>query len=131
MTEILAIVLMGIGVFFMFVASVGVLRLSDFYARIHAPTKAATLGLNALLLGFAAAVPETTAITKALLAIGLVAATMPVGAHILLRAAYRSGVPRVRETRFDEYREELERRQARREEPPEASDVLQEAERRS
>jgi multicomponent Na+:H+ antiporter subunit G len=118
--------LIVVGVFFMFVSSLGVLRLSDFYTRIHAPTKAATLGLSSLLIAFAVAVPQTTAITKVLLAIGLVAATVPVGSHILMRAAYRSNVPRVRETKLDEYREELERRRRRREERPESKDVLQE-----
>ena len=39
--------LVALGVFFMVVASIGVLRLGDFYQRLHAPTKAATLGLLA------------------------------------------------------------------------------------
>ncbi|MGI5860541.1 MAG: monovalent cation/H(+) antiporter subunit G [Myxococcales bacterium] len=126
MSEWVVSALIVVGVFFMFVSSLGVLRLSDFYTRIHAPTKAATLGLSSLLIAFAVAVPQTTAITKVLLAIGLVAATVPVGSHILMRAAYRSNVPRVRETKLDEYREELERRRRRREERPESKDVLQE-----
>lgn len=41
MAEIAALVL---GAFFMFVASLGVLRLGDFLTHIPAPTKAATLG---------------------------------------------------------------------------------------
>ncbi|HCF58528.1 MAG TPA: Na+/H+ antiporter subunit G [Myxococcales bacterium] len=126
MSEAVTSALIGVGVFFLFVASLGVLRLSDFYTRIHAPTKGATLGLSSLLLAFAVAVPETTAITKALLVLGLIAATVPVGSHILMRAAYRSNVPRARETKLDEYHEELERRRGRREEPPESTDVLEE-----
>lgn len=94
-----------IGVAFMAVASLGVLRLDDFYARIHAPTKAATLGLAFLLLGFVAAAREATAVTKAVLCLLFIGVTAPVGAHVLSRAAYRSGLrPSVR-ARTDEYGE--------------------------
>jgi len=91
------------GVFFMAVASIGVLRLPDFYHRIHAPTKAATLGLTFLLLAAALAVRETEVWTKAALALLFLAATAPVGAHLLCRAAYRAGVPASRQTELDEY----------------------------
>jgi len=89
------------GVFFMFVASLGVLRLGDFYTRIHAPTKAATLGLFFLLMGLALEVSDETAVAKALLAMTFIGMTAPVGAHILARAAYRCGVRPP--TRVDEY----------------------------
>ncbi|CAN5736772.1 hypothetical protein BH23GEM3_BH23GEM3_01550 [soil metagenome] len=98
--EIIAII---VGVFFMFVASLGVLRLSDFYLRIHAPTKAATLGLAFLLVAVAINVGEKTVVTKALLALLFLAATAPVGAHLLSRAAYRNGVPPAADTELDEY----------------------------
>ncbi|WP_437767937.1 monovalent cation/H(+) antiporter subunit G [Sorangium sp. So ce281] len=90
------------GTFFMFVASLGVLRLPDFYARIHAPTKAATLGLAFLLAALALHFKELSSVTKAALALLFVAVTAPLGAHILARAAYRSGV-RAPGTRVDEY----------------------------
>lgn len=103
MTSTLEIIAIVIGVFFMFVASVGVLRLSDFYSRIHAPTKAATLGLIFLLLAVAVVLREGVVITKALLAVAFISATAPVGAHILARAAYRNNVPRAKDTELDEY----------------------------
>jgi multicomponent Na+:H+ antiporter subunit G len=99
--EYVAIVL---GVFFMFVASLGVLRLKDFYMRIHAPTKAATLGLIFLLIAVAFVVSEPALVTKALLAIVFIAVTAPAGAHLLARAAYRNGVPYSADTRPDQYR---------------------------
>lgn len=40
-----------IGSIFVFVGSFGLVRLQDLYCRLHAPTKATTLGLGALLLG--------------------------------------------------------------------------------
>jgi multicomponent Na+:H+ antiporter subunit G len=93
-----------VGVFFMAVASIGVLRLPDFYHRIHAPTKAATLGLAFLLLAAALAVGEAEVWTKAVLALLFLAATAPVGAHLLCRAAYRAGVPSAKAIELDEYR---------------------------
>jgi multicomponent Na+:H+ antiporter subunit G len=98
--EYIAIV---IGVFFMFVASLGVLRLRDFYMRVHAPTKAATLGLIFLLIAVAIVVGTPTVMTKAVLAIVFIAATAPAGAHLLARAAYRSGVKYSSDTRPNEY----------------------------
>jgi multicomponent Na+:H+ antiporter subunit G len=93
----------ALGVFFMFLSSVGVLRLPDFYSRLHAPTKAATLGLFFLFIAVAIGVPEKVVVTKALLALIFIAATAPVGAHIMSRAAYRSGVKPGPGTVVDEY----------------------------
>lgn len=103
MIELAALIATALGTFFMFVASLGVLRLSDFYLRIHAPTKAATLGLAFLLLALALRVGDMELVTKALLALLFIGATTPVGAHILSQAAYRSGVLPSQETNPDEY----------------------------
>ncbi|MEW5931253.1 MAG: monovalent cation/H(+) antiporter subunit G [Gemmatimonadota bacterium] len=92
-----------LGVFFMFVASLGVFRLRDFYLRIHAPTKAATLGLALLLAAAALHLGERSVATKAVLALLFIGATAPVGGHILARAAYRNGVPPTPGTSPDEY----------------------------
>jgi multicomponent Na+:H+ antiporter subunit G len=92
-----------VGVFFMFVASLGVLRLPDFYSRVHAPTKAATLGLFFLLFAITLDLAQGVVATKALLALIFIAATAPVGAHILARAAYRNGVAPMPGTETDEY----------------------------
>ncbi|WP_437978357.1 monovalent cation/H(+) antiporter subunit G [Sorangium sp. So ce295] len=107
------------GTFFMFVASLGVLRLPDFYARIHAPTKAATLGLAFLLAALALHFRELSSVTKAALALLFVAVTAPLGAHILARAAYRSGV-RAPRTRVDEYGPSVQRLRS---EPERAEEV--------
>lgn len=101
-SNLLEIAAILVGTFFMFVSSLGVLRLPDFYARTHAPTKAATLGLACLLAALALHLQELTSVTKAVLALFFVGVTAPVGAHILARAAYRSGV-RARGIQVDEY----------------------------
>jgi multicomponent Na+:H+ antiporter subunit G len=99
-----------VGVFFMFVSALGVYRLPDFYTRVHAPTKAATLGLFCLLVAIALDLGEKTVVTKAVLALLFIGATAPVGAHLLARAAYRNGIPSAATPAIDEYAEVVERR---------------------
>jgi multicomponent Na+:H+ antiporter subunit G len=103
LSTVIEIIAIAIGVFFMFVSSLGVVRLPDFYSRLHAPTKAATLGLFFLFVAVAIAVPEPVVVTKAVLALVFIAATAPVGAHIMSRAAYRTGVKPSASTIYDDY----------------------------
>ncbi len=88
-SDAFTLVAVVLGVFFMFVASLGVLRLPEFTQRIHAPTKAATLGLIFLLIALSLDAREGTVVTKALLALLFIGVTAPAGAHILARAAQR------------------------------------------
>lgn len=75
-------------------AGMGVLRFRDVFARMHALTKASTLGLLLVLLGAAFLVPEGNDVTFLVLAAALQLLTMPVGANLLARATYRaSGIP--------------------------------------
>ena len=49
-TEIIVGISLLIGAGFMLIGSIGLIKLPDFYTRLHAPTKATTLGIGALLL---------------------------------------------------------------------------------
>lgn len=92
LNDVALILFVVLGVFFMIVAAFGMLRLGDFYERIHAPTKAATLGLLFLLAAATLALSEDGVFPKSILAIFFFAITAPVGAHLLCRAAYRKGL---------------------------------------
>ena len=48
--NVLAAVLLVIGGAFVLVGAIGMLRFPDFFMRLHAPTKAATLGVGGILL---------------------------------------------------------------------------------
>jgi len=50
LTEYLLGVLLIIGTFFIVVGAFGLVKLSDFFKRLHAPTKASTLGVGCVLL---------------------------------------------------------------------------------
>ena len=48
--EALASFFLLVGSFFLFVGAIGLARLPDFLMRLHAPTKASTLGVGGLLI---------------------------------------------------------------------------------
>lgn len=102
--EIVASLLLLIGLFFTLVGSIGLVRLPDFYTRMHAPTKATTLGVSTMLAAVVVALPDRSlsVALQALLAIALLFTTAPIGAHMLARAARGAGVPACPETHVDE-----------------------------
>lgn len=69
----------------------GVLRLPDVFARMHAATKPPTLGLVLVALGAMLRVDELADVTLLVLVVMLQFLTAPVGAHLVGRAAYDSG----------------------------------------
>ena len=93
--EIAACALLVIGVAFTLVGSIGLVRLPDFYTRMHAPTKASTLGVSAILAAAALTLPGGALAVglKALLVVALLFTTAPIGAHMLARAARACGIP--------------------------------------
>jgi multicomponent Na+:H+ antiporter subunit G len=86
-------------------AALGVLKFDDVYARMHAATKATTLGLLLVLGGAAAHLPGDDAAKLGLAGV-LVFITAPVGAHLVGRAVHRSpGDARIRIDTVDELRD--------------------------
>jgi multicomponent K+:H+ antiporter subunit G len=53
MIELLVSLLVVAGALFTLIGSLGLVRLRDFYTRLHGPTKATTLGVGSLLLASA------------------------------------------------------------------------------
>ena len=80
------------GGFFCFVAGLGVLRLPDVLIRMHASPKAGTLGSGLILIAVAVFFADTATITRAVATILFLLITAPVTAHMIGRAAFRSGV---------------------------------------
>ncbi|RNL83865.1 monovalent cation/H(+) antiporter subunit G [Halostreptopolyspora alba] len=99
--SVLGGVAIGIGVFFIVVAGVGMLRLADVYSRMNAITKASTLGVILTLVGSFLLMPSWETAWKLALAIVLQLLSSPVGSYAVGRAAYRVGTPLSEETNFD------------------------------
>lgn len=102
--EIIVAFFLLVGIFFILTGTVGLLRLPDLYNRMHAPTKATTLGVSSTILGaviyFHGVLPSAG--FKELLAIVFIFLTAPVAAHMLAKAAYHSNVPLWKGTIVDE-----------------------------
>ena len=89
MLEIVLSLLILTGAVFVFVGSFGLLRLRDFYSRLHAPTKATTLGVGSLLIAsaiFFSSQDEGLSLHEILVTLFLFI-TAPVGAHLMAKAA--------------------------------------------
>ena len=106
--EIFCLVLAAVGVFLQIVAAVGVVRMPDLLTRMHASSKAATLGAALILLAVGIWFGDGAILVRVILIIGFLFATAPVAAHMIGRAGYRSGVKMADETVIDEYRPTVE-----------------------
>jgi len=88
-TELLVATLIVIGALFTALGSFGLLRLRDFYSRLHSPTKATTLGVGSLLIASAvyfSHLQDGLSLHEILVAVFLFI-TAPVGAHLMAKAA--------------------------------------------
>lgn len=87
--ELLLSVLILIGAAFTLIGSLGLLRLRDFYSRLHGPTKATTLGVGSLLIAsavFFSHQDEGLSLHEVLVTLFLFI-TAPVAAHLMAKAA--------------------------------------------
>ena len=86
------VALVAVGLFFLVVGTVGLVRLPDVYNRMHATSKATTLGAASIFLaGFAYFGPQGAGLVS-LVGILFLFLTAPTGAHMISRAAQRMGV---------------------------------------
>ncbi|MBE0517100.1 MAG: monovalent cation/H(+) antiporter subunit G [Methanophagales archaeon] len=85
------------GIFFMFTGAIGLLRLPDFYTRLHATGKCDTLGevliITGLLIYHLFYYPETPLVlVKLLFLIVFLFLANPTATHAIMKAAYNTGV---------------------------------------
>lgn len=87
--EFLASLLLIAAAFFTLVGAIGLVRLPDFFMRLHSPTKASTLGVGGVLLASIAYSLSDFKFPHELLITLFVFVTAPVSAHLLSQAALR------------------------------------------
>lgn len=90
--EIIAIILIGGGAFFLAISALGLLRLPDFYARAHAVGKSETLGSILILGGLAVYNGWELSTFKILFILVFALIANPTAIHAISRAALRSGL---------------------------------------
>lgn len=105
--EVVSSVLIIMGVVFMLIASIGLLRFPDFYIRMSAITKGSTLGLGLILTGMGTYFNEPDILLKVLLIIGFTFLTSPVAAHVIGRTAVRNKIPFWERTDLEEFKDYL------------------------
>jgi multicomponent Na+:H+ antiporter subunit G len=101
-TEAIAGILLLVGSAFVLVSAIGVVRLPDVYMRMHAATKAGTLGAGIILAGAAVLFGALGVSVKATVVFVFLLLTAPVAAHVLGRASYYDGTEKWSRTAFDE-----------------------------
>ena len=91
-TEIVVGVLILVSAFLSMAAGIGIVRFPDVYTQLHASSKAAFLGVSALLVA-AAMGGEPAIVARVVLIIALLALTTPVAAHAIGQAAHHRREP--------------------------------------
>jgi multicomponent Na+:H+ antiporter subunit G len=91
-SEILMWVLIGMGSVFLIIGGVGLLRLPDFYSRIHAAGMTDTMGAWLVLVGLLFAGAGWLVNAKLLMLLFFLMLTSPLSSHALAKAAYLRGL---------------------------------------
>ncbi len=102
MTNWVAAAFLVSGGFFCLVAGIGIIRLGDVFCRMHAATKAGTLGLALVCVAVMVKADSLLHFLEALFVFLFMIATAPVGSHLIGRAAFRTRVPMVEGTTMDD-----------------------------
>lgn len=90
-SEVIATIFLVVGFFFITASAIGVVRLPDFYSRLHASGMGETLGLLISFIGLAIYEGFNLTSVKLIIICLLVFLANPIGTHILGRVAYKSG----------------------------------------
>ena len=88
MLDIIAYIFIFLGTVFLILSSIGLLRMPDTISKIHAGTKASTLGTILVLIG--AICIEPTLWFKLILLMIFVLLTNPLSSSILARSSYKT-----------------------------------------
>ena len=95
--DVIVIIFLFAGIIFMFTGVIGLLRLPDFYTRLHATGKCDTLGevliIAGLLLYHIFNYPGAPLVpVKLLFLIIFIFLANPTATHAIMKAAYKTGV---------------------------------------
>lgn len=95
--EIIASILVIMGLFFYVVGAIGLIRMPDVFCRMHATTKADTLGAGLVFIGLVVWQGFTFVSLNILVVLFFIWLTMPTAAHAIAKSEY-----------YNEHRDKLE-----------------------
>ncbi len=90
--EILSWIFLLLGSFFVFASTIGLLRLPDFFTRLHAASLADTLGCFLIVLGLILQAGFTLVSVKLILIVVFILFTSPAATYALANAAIHGGL---------------------------------------
>ena len=90
--DIVSIALLAGGSFFGITGAIGLLRMPDFYTRIHPAGKSDTMAQSMILVALILQVEGLETFVKLALLMALIAITSPVATHALTLAAHLDGL---------------------------------------
>jgi len=91
--DILSWIFLITGAFFVVTGGIGLLRLPDFYTRIHAAGMTDTLGSWLILLGLILQAGSFLVLVKLVMILFFLLLTSPLSSHMLGKAAWLDGLP--------------------------------------
>lgn len=103
--ELITATLLLLGGGLMLIAAIGVVRLPDLLTRMHATTKAGTLGAALTIAAVAVHFADAAVTARAVAIILFIVLTAPVAAHVIGRASYFACVSLWQGTVKDDLRE--------------------------
>jgi multicomponent Na+:H+ antiporter subunit G len=109
MSDLIVMIVSGTGALFILLASVGLVRMPDFYLRVSVTTKAATLGVGLVLAAAAIYFNDASVMSRVLAIISFLLLTAPVAAHMIGRTAYFTGTKLWKRSHIDELEGKYER----------------------
>jgi multicomponent Na+:H+ antiporter subunit G len=100
--DIISIVSIYVGILFIVISAIGIIRMPDVYTRMSAVTKAVTLGVGFILLGVIIHFNETGILIKCTIIFVFLLFSLSVAAHVVGLTAYRDKTPMTDLTFLDE-----------------------------
>lgn len=91
LVDIVVGLMIVVGAAFSLAAAIGINRLPDVYSRMHAASKAGTLGSGVILLALALHADDAATVMRAVAGFVFLLLTAPIAAHLLAKASYEAG----------------------------------------
>ena len=101
MTEWIISTLLLIGGFFVLVGSIGLVKMPDFFMRLHGPTKATTLGMASILIAamiFFSSTQEGFSAKEILISLFLLI-TAPISGYMMIKSAIHHKLESIERTK--------------------------------
>lgn len=123
LSQYITLACIWIGIAFIAIAAIGILRMPDVYTRMSAVTKAVALGVGFILMGVVFHFNDTSVMLKATVIVVFLIFSLSVSAHVIGWAAYQDRTPMSDMTFLDELQEQVgPRKSPKRLEDPDAAE---------